>query len=144
MSNIQVPLELLSKVAEFAKVAAEETSAQAKTIAGLKAANGAQKQASAPAAPAPSIPATEAKKLAEQLYAGKLISKENIEKTAAVLTNPVKLAEALRATLTHYADAQAKQVESLGTVETVKKAQVKTASALEEASKKFATSIGVH
>lgn len=136
MSNVAVPVEFLSKVAEYIKVASEQTTKlEADIVAKNQKIAELSKQEKTAAV---TLSETECKQAADKLVTAGLLSAEHKDATAKSLSDPKNALSAL----TKVADAYARR--PLGVVAKVEeKKQTKTASALEEAADRFAASIGV-
>lgn len=128
MSKVEVPVEFLSKVAEYVKTASDESE---KLASDLKAAN-----AKIAEAKPVTISAELSTKCAEQLVSAGFLSAQHKEAMAKSLQDPAKLAD----TLQKVAEAYARR--PLGVVEKTAGDTSKKPSALEQASARFASAIG--
>lgn len=136
MSKVEVPVEFLGKVAEYIKVASEQNTKLEADIA-EKNKKIAELSKVEKVAAAPALAEADCKVAAEKLVTAGLLSAENKDAVAKSLSDPKNV----MSTLNKVAEAYARR--PLGVVEKTQQKQTKTASALDEARERFATSIGV-
>lgn len=137
MSKVEVPVEFLGKVAEYIKVASEQNTKLEADIAEKNKKIAELSKTEKVAAAAPALAEADCKAAAEKLVTAGLLSAENKDSVAKSLSDP----KTVMSTLNKVAEAYARR--PLGVVEKPQTKVVKTASALDEAKERFATSIGV-
>ncbi len=141
MKTVNTPVEFLGTVAEYIKAASDQTSALEAEVASLKTANASLKKVASEKTASVAQPAISlelAKTAAQKLVTAGLLSAEHLGAVAESFhKDPVKLVDALSKVAEHASR------KSLGAPEKTVAKTASATSALDEASARFASSLGV-